>query len=171
MATADKILLGYGVVSIGSTPIGLTRGGSLFVVERGFRNIAADGDFGPVAGRVVIDREVAKLTVNALEMFTAADMKKYYPAMKITPDPAGTPTKNTLTSTLQIVAGDHNDVTFTGKTKDGKAVTVKVENALNMGNLEWNFEDKNEVIGVLEFTAAYEEAARDTPPWNVDFAV
>jgi len=171
MATADKILLGYGVVSVGANPIGLTRGGSAFVVEREFREIEADGDNGPVVGRIVIDREVAKLTVNALEMFTAADMVKYYPGISITPDPAQTPTKNTMTSTLAIAAGDHNDVTFTGKTKDGKAVTIKVDDAINMGNLEWTLEDKNEVIAVLEFTAAYSESARTTAPWSVEFAV
>ena len=52
MATADKILLGYGVVSVGLTPIGLTRGGSVFTVEREYRNIEADGDKGPVKGRI-----------------------------------------------------------------------------------------------------------------------
>lgn len=163
MATADKILLGYGTVTIGGTPVGLTRGGSAFMVEREIREIPADGDRGPVVGRVVIDREVAKLTVNALEMFTAADMVKYYPAM--------VNATGTLTSTLAIAAGDYNDVVWTGKTKDGKAVTVTVENAINMGNLEWTFEDKNEVVPALEFTAAYDEATRDTPPWNVVFAV
>lgn len=171
MATADKILLGYGVVSVGATPIGLTRGGSAFVVEREFRQIEADGDKGPVMGRIVIDAEVAKLTVNALEMFTAADMTKYYPGVKITADPPTTPTKNTMTGTLSIVAGDHNDVMFTGKTKDGKAVTIKVKNAINMGNIEWTLEDRNEVVPSLEFTAAYDEATRTTPPWNVDFSV
>ena len=161
MATADKILLGYGVVSIGATPIGLTRGGSSFVVEREFREIGADGDFGPVSGRVVIDREVAKLTVNALEMFTAADMVKYYPAMKNT---AGV-----LTGTLSIIAGDQNDVTWVGKTKDGKACTIKVKDAINMGNVEWSLEDKSEVIASLEFTALYTESTRTTAPWSVTF--
>ena len=162
MATADKILLGYGVVSIGATPIGLTRGGSSFVVERGFREIGADGDFGPVAGRIVIDREVAKLTVNALEMFTAADMVKYYPAMKNT--------TGVLTGTLSIIAGDQNDVTWVGKTKDGKACTIKVKDAINMGNVEWTLEDKNEVVPSLEFTALYIESTRTTAPWSVTFA-
>jgi hypothetical protein len=170
MATAEKILLGMGVVTVGTTPIGLTRGGSVFVVEREYRNIEADGDKGPVKGRQVIDSENAKLTVNALELFSAADMTKYYPAMKITPDSETTPTKNTMTSTLQIVEGDYNDVKWVGKTKDGKAVTIIVENALNMGNLEWTLEDKNEVVPSLEFTATYDEATKDTPPWNVDFA-
>lgn len=163
MATADKILLGYGVVSIGATPIGLTRGGSAFVVEREFRPIEADGDKGPVMGRIVIDSEIAKLTVNALEMFTSADMDKYYPGL--------VDTTGTLTSNMTIAAGDHNDVTWAGKTKDGKTVTIKVENAINMGNLEWTLEDKNEVVPSLEFTATYDEAARTTPPWNVVFGV
>lgn len=171
MATADKILLGYGVVSVGATPIGLTRGGSSFSVEREIREIEADGDRGPVQGRIVIDREVAKLTVNALETFTAMDMAKYYPGVTVTSDSELEPTKNTMQSTLTIAAGDYNDVTWTGKTKDGKSVTIKVENAINMDNLEWTLEDKSEVVPSLGFTATYSEDARDTPPWSVDFAV
>ena len=160
---AEKILLGYGTVSVGGTPIGLTRGGSSFVIEREYRPIEADGDKGPVKDRIFIDSEVAKLTVNALELFTAANMTKYYPGTKLT--------TGTLTSNLKIVAGDYNDVVWTGKTLDGKAVTVTVKDAINMGNLEWKFEDKNEVVPVLEFTATYTEATRDSvAPWTVVFA-
>ena len=162
MATAEKILLGYGVVSVGATPIGLTRGGSSFTVERELREIPADGDRGPVKGRIVIDTERAKLVVNALELFTAADMTKYYPGLKLT--------TGKLTSTLVIASGDYNDVTWTGKTKDGKAVTITLDDALNMDNLEWGLEDKNEVVPALGFVATYDESARDTPPWNVVFA-
>ena len=160
---AEKIMLGYGTVSVGGTPIGLTRGGSSFVIEREYREIEADGDKGPVMGRIVIDREVVKLTVNALELFTSANMSKYYPGI--------TMTTGTMTSSLSIVAGDYNDVVWTGKTMDGKAVTITVEDAINMGNLEWTFEDKNEVVPVLEFTGAYTEATRDTKsPYSVVFA-
>lgn len=162
MATPDKILLGYGVVTVGATPIGLTRGGSVFLVERDIRPIEADGDRGPVKGRIVVDKEVAKLTVNALEMFNSADMTKYYPAIDIT---------GGMTGTLQIIAGDYNDVTWVGKTLDGKSVTITVENALNLSNIEWTLEDKNEVVPALEFTATYDETTRDTPPWNVVFGV
>jgi hypothetical protein len=171
MATADKILLGYGVVSIGSTPIGLTRGGSSFTVEREIREIEADGDRGPVKGRLVIDREVAKLNVNALELFNAVDMNKYYPGLSITPDHETTPTKNTVTGTLSIVAGNYNDIKWVGATKDGKSVTIIVEDALNMSNLEWSLEDKSEVVPSLEFTATYDESTRNTPPYKVEFGV
>ena len=170
MATADKILLGYGVVSINNLPIGLTRGGSSFVIEREYRNIEADGDKGAVKGRVVIDSENAKLTVNALETFTASDMTKYYPGMSITPDNESSPTKHTMTSTLSIAEGDYVTVKWVGKTKDGKAVSILIENAINMSNLEWTLEDKSEVVPALEFTATYDEEDRDTAPWNVEFA-
>ena len=166
MATAEKIMLGAGTVAVDGVPIGLTRGGSSFVIEREFRMIEADGDRGPVKGRIALDTETAKLTVNALELFTAANMTKYYPAININADGSA---EDVMTGTLVIAAGDYNDVTFTGKTKDGKSVVVTVEDALNMGNLEWSFEDKNEVVPALEFTAAYDEDTRDTPPWEVKF--
>lgn len=161
MATADKILLGYGVVTVADTPIGLTRGGSSFTVEREIRNIEADGDRGQVEGRIVIDTENAKLTVNALELFNAEDMSKYYPGI-VNSD-------GTVTSTLKIAAGDYNDVKWEGKTKDGTQITIVVKNAINIENLEWTLEDKNEVVPALGFTASYDEAARDTAPWEVIF--
>lgn len=161
MATADKILLGYGVVTVGSVPIGLTRGGSSFVVEREIRNIEADGDRGQVKGRIAIDTENAKLTVNALEPFTGEEMSKYYPAIA---NELGT-----VTSTLEIAAGDYNDVQWEGKTKDGKTVTITVKDAINIDNLEWTLEDKNEVVPSLGFTASYDESDRNLAPWDVVF--
>lgn len=168
---ADKILLGFGVVTVGSTPIGLTRGGSNFVVEREYRHIEADGDRGVVKGRTIIDTENAKLTVNALELFKTANLTKYYPGMTLTPDAESAPTKHTMTSTLSIVEGDYNDVKWVGKTKDGKAVTINIKNALNLSNLEWTLEDKSEVVPSLEFSATYDEEAKETAPWNVEYAV
>lgn len=159
--TAEKILLGAGVVTIGEIPVGLTRGGSAFAVEREIRQIEADGDRGPVKGRIVIDTEVAKLTINALELFSKDEMIKYYPATVMD--------TNKWTSDLKIKDGDYNNVTWTGKTKDGEDVIINLENAINMGNIEWTFEDKNEVVPELEMTATYDEETRDTPPWSVDF--
>lgn len=67
---ANEILLGAGVFYIGETPIALTRGGGQFTVEREFRQINADGDRGPVKGRIEIDSSVATLTINALTILT-----------------------------------------------------------------------------------------------------
>lgn len=266
--TAEKILLGMGIVTVGTTPVGLTRGGSSYAVEREYRNIEADGDYGPVKGRIVIDSEIAKLTVNALELFNAEEMTKYYPAMNvainsgtaevasliitdsanvagsvtvtlnaiavttavlstdsavqvadkirsttftgwITGGTAGTTTvtftattvglktdaiyssgttgatgtmittvqgstassSNIMKSTLTIVSGDYNDVKWVGKTKDGKAITINLENSINLENIEWGLEDKSEVVASIVWTATYDEATRETPPWSVEFAV
>lgn len=162
--TADKILLGCGVITVGTIPLGLTRGGGTFVVEREYREIEADCDRGPVKGRIVIDREVPKLTVKALELFSAEEITKYYPGLDL--DQSGA-TYDEVTGTLTIVAGDYNDVKWAGKTKDGQSLTVEIDDAINMENLEWAFEDKNEVVPTLGFTGTYEEDARTTPPWRV----
>lgn len=164
--TAEKILLGHGVITVGGVPLGLTRGGGSFAVEREFRPIEADGDRGPVKGRILIDTEVAKLTVNALELFAAAEIQKYYPGLKL--DSTET-TYDEVTGTLTIAAGDYSDVVWTGKTKDGKSLTIEVDDALNMANLEWGLEDKSEVVPSLEMTGTYDETKRDTPPWRVKF--
>lgn len=162
MPQADKILLGSGVFSIGGVPIGLTRGGGLFEIQRDYRDVEADGDFGSVEGRVMIDKERPFLTVNKLDPITPTDMLKYYPALANA--------TGTISSTLAIAAGDYVDVSWVGKTKDGKAVTINVTNALNKSNLSWNLEDKNEVIEELVFEGHYAEASRTTPPWSVVFA-
>lgn len=76
---AASIMLGAGVFSIGGTEVALTRGGGQFTVEREFREINADGDRGPVEGRVVMDGSRATLTLNALTILT--NIADLYPAM------------------------------------------------------------------------------------------
>lgn len=160
-STPSDILLGYGVVYVGDNPIGLTRGGSAFVVEREVREIEADGDKGPVKGRIVIDREVAKLTVNALEMFTQTEITKYFSGTALT--------TNVLTSKLEFNSADYYDVRWEGKTLGGKAIKITITDAINMGNIELTLEDKNEVVPALEFTATYDEADRTTGTWNITY--
>ena len=76
---AKEILLVLGVFAIDDVEVGLCRGGGKFVVEREFRDIAADGDKGSVKDRVVIDSERAKLSMNVLTMLTS--IKSMYPAL------------------------------------------------------------------------------------------
>lgn len=165
--TAEKIMLGCGVVSVGGYPLGLTRGGSVFAVEREYREIAADCDRGPVKGRIVIDTERAKLTVNALEPFAMDEIARYWPGLSVDTEGA---TYDEVTGNLTIAAGDYNDVTFVGQTKDGKAVTIELDDSINLENLEWTLEEKAEVVPSLGFTATYDETTRTTPPWRVKFA-
>ena len=76
---ASEIMLGAGVFYIGDKAVALTRGGGSFAVEREYREINADGDRGPVEGRIALDRSVATLTMNVLTILSrVADL---YPAI------------------------------------------------------------------------------------------
>src|SRR5690625_3995581 len=114
--TPENILLGYGIVEIDGKPIGLTRGGSAFVVEREVREIEADGDKGIVRGRVAIDREDAKLTVNALEIFSSEELSQWYSGTELT--------EQEIRSTLKFADSDYREVVWKGKTLAGKPVTI-----------------------------------------------
>lgn len=68
----EEILLGVGKFYIGKTetdakPVGLTRGGGSFVVEREYRDINADDDPGSVKDRISKDTARPKLKLTALQ--------------------------------------------------------------------------------------------------------
>lgn len=71
----EEILLGVGKFFIGTSatdakPVGLTRGGGSFVVERELREINADDDPGAVKGRISKDTGRPKLKLTALQWLT-----------------------------------------------------------------------------------------------------
>lgn len=81
-AGASEIVLGAGVFYIGQTAIALTRGGGSFTVEREYREINADGDRGPVKGRIEMVASKPKLTFTALTWLTK--MTDIFPAFAVT---------------------------------------------------------------------------------------
>lgn len=87
-AGAGEILLGAGIFYIEDKKVALSRGGGQFTVEREFRQIAADGDRGPVKGRVVMDGSKATLTLNVLTILTS--LVDLYPAIEDVTDASGT---------------------------------------------------------------------------------
>lgn len=71
----EEILLSVGKFYIGTSaadaqPVGLTRGGGSFVVERELREINADDDPGAVKGRISKDTGRPKLKLTALQWLT-----------------------------------------------------------------------------------------------------
>nr|DAN52611.1 MAG TPA: major tail protein [Caudoviricetes sp.] len=157
------IILGHGVFSIGGKDIAITRGGGQFVIEREYRDIEADGDRGPVKGRTVIDKSVPKLTINALSMLPE-DFTNYYPGMQSTTD-----TNTKVTGKTDISTEDYKTVKWTGKTKQGKGVIITLKNAINLENLDWTLQDKDEVIQALTYVGTYDEDDMENEPWDVEF--
>lgn len=168
MSVPNDIILGDGVFAIGAVDIGLTRGGGQFLVEREYREIAADGDYGPVKDRVRKIRSVASLVVNALELLPA-NLPKMYPATQNVNTP-GPPITDTITAKIDIETADYNaTVTWTGKTKGGRSVIITIENAINLEGIDWALVDKDEIVPAVTFTATYLETARTTEPWKVQY--
>lgn len=163
----QEILLGHGVFSIGDVPVGLTRGGGQFTVERENRNIEADGDKGTVKGRVVLDRSTPKLTMNLLEVI-GENITKMYAAIKATKEEG----KTVITGTGKIADTDFQDIVkWTGKTKGGRPVIITVKNAINLENFDWTMADKDEVVAALTYTGCYQEdSPSDFEPWEIEFA-
>ena len=168
MSNPQRLLLGHGVYSIGETPVGLTRGGGQFVVEKEYRNIEADGDRGPVKGRINQDKSTPKLTVNALEVITE-NIPKMYAAVKSTKASEGQ--KTIVTGKGKIEDSDYNDmVKWTGKTKGGRSVVIKLYNAINLENFDWSLADKDEVVAALTFTGCYlEDRPEGYEPWEIEY--
>ena len=168
MALGD-IILGDGVFSFVanastvSIDFGLTRGGGQFVVEREFRDIEADGDYGPVQNRVRQVRQVPKLTLRGLEL-VSTDFGSFYAGTAATSSTwSGTLTTPTTSEFLASVS-------FTGETLGGKDVVITLTNAINRENIDWNMVDKEEVLPEVTFTGHYDNAARTTPPWTVTWS-
>lgn len=73
-----------------------------------------------------------------------------------------------------VAAADYKNVKWVGVTKGGKAVTITLENAINLGNIDWAFAEKDDTVAEIVMTATYEntdKTATDTvEPWNVEIA-
>lgn len=61
----------------------------------------------------------------------------------------------TYQGTGTVLTTDFRSVRWVGKTKGGKNVTITLANAINMGNIDWAFAEKNDTVPTLTFTAAY----------------
>ena len=163
--TPDNIILGDGVFYLDETPIALTRGGGTFTVEREYRQIEADGDYGPVKGRIRKIKSTAKLLLNALELIPA-QIVQMYPALQISTEVDATE----ITAKEEIEAADYqSEVIWVGQTLAGQGVRITLQNAINLENLEWSLVDKEEVVPAVTYTATYLESARKTEPWKVEF--
>lgn len=71
-----------------------------------------------------------------------------------------------------VSSKDFKAVKWVGKTKGGKAVTIELEKAINLGNIDWQFAEKNDTVAEIVMTAVYkntDQIAADTiEPWTID---
>jgi hypothetical protein len=80
--------------------------------------------------------------------------------------------KVTLTGTGAVTAADFKTVKWEGLTKGGNAVTITLANAINMGNIDWTFAEKNDVVPSVTFTSCYTNtdsaSASNVEAWQIE---
>lgn len=59
-------------------------------------------------------------------------------------------------STGVITEADYKHIKYVGKTKGGKAITIEIPCALNMGNIDWAFAEKDDTVAEIVMTAIYD---------------
>ena len=73
--------------------------------------------------------------------------------------------------TGEVISADFKSIKWIGKTKGGQDVIIEIENAINMGNIEWTMAEKNDVVPNVEFQACYTntDSASDSTlePWSI----
>ena len=73
----------------------------------------------------------------------------------------------------KIVSGDFKAVKWTGKTKGGDPVEISFQKAINLGNIDWTFAEKDDVVPEIEMTAVYSNtdtaSTSDEEPWQVEY--
>lgn len=76
-----------------------------------------------------------------------------------------------------VTTADFKQVVWTGKTKNGKAVTITLPNAINMSNIDLSFVEKDDTVAQLVFSAAYANtdymvstAGDYAEPWTITYA-
>lgn len=57
-----------------------------------------------------------------------------------------------------VTGADFKEISWVGLTKGGNAITIRLHNAINKGNIDWTFAEKNDVVPSVEFEACYENA-------------
>lgn len=153
----ENVMLGKGCFYVDDVLVGLTRDGGNFSVEYEFREINADGDRGAHKGRIENEGARAKMTINHLEILT--EMEKFHPGLKVETLEGG---KKRITGTGKIDdTKDYHNVEFRGETKTGKDVTIKISNAINLENINFDLKPKNEVIDTVTFQATYDDKNED----------
>lgn len=83
----------------------------------------------------------------------------------------------TIKGTGIVTSADFSNVVWTGKTKNGKACTITLKNAINMGNIDLSMVEKDDTVASLTFTASYNntDAMVATTgdyeePWQISYA-
>ncbi len=146
----------------GALSVGFTQGGS-FTDGATFRSIEVDGKRAPLVGDKVADYFEPVLAFNVLQM-ESANLDALFSGITIV-DATGV---KTLTRSLTVSSDDYlTNVTWVGKSKDGKDRKIKLINALGTAPLSFTFADKTEIQIPCSFMGHNADKSVTTAPYTM----
>jgi hypothetical protein len=161
---AGQLRLGYVDQDNPGALLGATRGGSVFAVDSGVREMPADGAKGPVKGDERISKVVATLTVNMLEMSSWV-IRLSNPGSTETAEPNHVLIRRWLAfalrdyrSTIALIA----EVKGTDET-----VVCILENVIGTNGIKITTTENDEAVLQIVFQANFSPAYMDTEPWII----
>ena len=167
--TPDRMVFGAGAVYIGSgdptspgTLLGATLGGSVFEINRTFRDIRPDGSKGKVKGFRRVEEVEGTLTVKLLEI-TEANLLMALPGASATAHAitgAEIDDSDYITA-VSIVAE------VTGFTMTTNPIIFTLSNCLVEGPLSLGLNNNEEATIELKFTAHFADSDLSTEPWQI----
>lgn len=169
---AKDILLGEGagyknLDESGEALIGATRGGSRFELEWTKGNVGYDGAMGPTKGMRRSHRCVAKLIFNFLKLSYVNMAYGLNCTISDGTDEDGTYKKISF-NTGFLSTDVLTNVGFKGYKADGTYCKIKIENALNLNGVTFEFKEKDEIVGEITYTGFYTYAAPTITPIKID---
>lgn len=71
-----------------------------------------------------------------------------------------------------ITSADFHTIKYEGVTKEGKAVVITLNQAINKGNIDWTFAEKGETVANVTFEGCYENtdamSSSNDEPWTIE---
>jgi hypothetical protein len=178
--TTKRFAIDSGAVYInlgetGERLLGATRGGNTFTVEQDIKVIEVDGSKGKLKGARRVIESNASIVANLLELTTANIMTAIAGATAVNyTDPTSTPATNThddIRRTRNISDIDYiTNVAIVGKVSGtNENIICMVYNALADEGLELAFEDREEGVLEVTFSAHFNPDDLDTEPWSIKY--
>jgi hypothetical protein len=168
MGDFTKIGLGEGKLHFNYEEIdtivgGYVRGGT-FTENLTMRHIEVDGKKGNLMGDAIVESVMPTLEVTMMEV----DSTNWALAFGNMTVDASAPASTKITRRLAVVAGDYlKNITYVGKTKAGKAIIIKLLNALGEGGINLAWADKAELEIPAMFTGNYTDEDDTIAPYEI----
>lgn len=168
---AKDLLLGEGTLyidydEVSEAPIGATRGGTTFEIERSIKEVEYDASMGATKSMRRYERCIARLVINFLKLTYTNLAYGLNVTVSDGSDVDGTYKKISFDTDINSTDVLTN-LTFYGKKANGKYCLIKLLNVFNTGNISFEWKSKDELVGEMTYTACYAYATPSTPPFEI----